>query len=98
LQDVTSWGADPRAFFSGDSFLYTSKEKSYPLLRRRSGSSGSKEEDEAKTLDSGVAGMRSRELRAPPQEEWKLWLYKDKQQQKPRHWIPAFAGMTSEEG
>src|ERR1044071_6108713 len=30
-----------RAFFSGDSFLYTSKEKSYPLLRRRSGSFGS---------------------------------------------------------
>ncbi len=39
LQSRPSWGATQRAFFLGDFFLYTSKERSYPLLRSRSGSS-----------------------------------------------------------
>src|ERR1700676_3250105 len=35
------WGATQRAFFLGDFFLYTSKERSHPLGRRPSGSSNS---------------------------------------------------------
>ena len=58
-------GADPRAFFSGDSFLYTSKEKSYPLLRRRSGSPGSEGRQEKdnvrrKNWIPAFAGMTSK--------------------------------------
>src|ERR1041385_5990835 len=68
-----------RAFFSGDSFLYTSKEKSYPLLRRRSGSSGS-ESYPLLRRRSGSLGFEGRQE-------------KDKVQRK--NWIPACAGMTS---
>src|SRR4051812_26518062 len=46
----------PRVFFSGDSFLYTSKEKSYPLLRRRSGSPGFKKGNKEQELDSRLRG------------------------------------------
>src|SRR6266702_4352061 len=75
-----SWGATKRAFFSGDSFLYTSKEKSYPLLRRRSGSSGFKDKTaKAKALDSGFRRNDERELPAPPQEEWKPLALRKKQ-------------------
>jgi hypothetical protein len=48
-----TWGATQRAFFLGDFFLYTSKEKSYPLLRRRSGSSAFKIKTK-KELDSSL--------------------------------------------
>jgi hypothetical protein len=57
---IVERAAQTRAFFSGDSFLYTSKEKSYPLLRRRSGSLGSTTEKK-KELDSRLRGNDEQE-------------------------------------
>src|SRR6185369_17859405 len=80
---IVKRAAQSRAFFSGDSFLYTStapqerrEQRSWPGGRR-----------------AGCPQSR-KELPAPPQEEWKPWLLKPK---KRKNWIPAFAGMTSQE-
>src|SRR6185369_440755 len=70
LQNVKR-AAQLRAFFSGDSFLYTStapqerrEQRSWPAGRR-----------------AGCPESR-KELPAPPQEEWKLWLLETKKKKE----------------
>src|SRR3954452_22928919 len=58
-------GRRPRAFFSGDSFLYTSKEKSYPLAvgQRKLWLSHQKKE-----LDSGLRRNDERRVTRWPKD------------------------------